>query len=148
MRTIRHLLGNKTVWAIDARFSAFDAARYMSERVIGAVPVVDENALVGMFTERDLMTRVVVPGHDPARIPVRDVMTRDIVVAAPTDLRSECIARMKARHCRHLPILDGGRLVGTISMRDLLADDIEEKLEEVKLLTEYVQYVPPGHGES
>jgi CBS domain-containing protein len=144
MRSIRHLLEDKKVLAVDAETSALQAARYMSERVVGAVPVLDHGKLVGMFTERDLMTRVVVPRRDPAATPVREVMTRDITTASPDDLRSECEARMRRRHCRHLPVVEDGRLVGTISLRDLLSEDIEERDEEVKILTEYVQYVPPG----
>jgi CBS domain-containing protein len=145
MQSIRHLLENKVVWAVEADMTVLDAAAYMSDRVIGAVPVMDQGRLVGMFTERDLMTRVVVPGFDPADVPVIDVMTREVTTAAPDDLRSECIRRMKSRHCRHLPVVENGRLLGTISLRDLLAEDIEERLQEVRLLTEYVQYVPPGH---
>jgi len=146
MQTIRHLLENKTVWAVEADMSALEAARYMSERVIGAVPVLDRGRLTGIFTERDLMTRAVVPGKDPARTSVREVMTREVMIAAPDDLRSDCVARMQNRHCRHLPIVEGGTLLGTISLRDLLAEDIEERVEEVKLLTEYVYSVPQGQG--
>jgi CBS domain-containing protein len=144
MRTIRHLLEGKRVLSVEAETSVLDAARYMSERVIGAVPVTEGGRLVGMFTERDLMMRVVVPRRDAASTPVREVMTRDITTATPDDLRSECEAKMRRRHCRHLPVVESGNLVGTISLRDLLAEDIEERDAEVKILTEYVQYVPPG----
>jgi len=145
MQTIRHLMKDKKVMAIELETTALEAARYMSERLIGAVPVLSQGKILGMFTERDLMTRVVVPGKDPSRTPVRLVMTREVVTAGPDELRSECIAKMTAQHCRHLPILEDGLLLGTISLRDLLAEDVEEQKEEVKLLTDYVQYVPPGH---
>jgi CBS domain-containing protein len=130
---------------VDVDTTVYDAARYMSERVIGAVPVTDRGRLVGMFTERDLMTRVVVPRRDPVVVRVREVMTREITVASPDDLRMEATAKMRRRHCRHLPVVENGRLVGVISQGDLLAEDAEERLAEVRMLTEYVQYVPPGY---
>jgi CBS domain-containing protein len=144
MRPIRHLLVDKPVLAVDVGASALDAARYMSERVIGAVPVLDQGRLVGMFTERDLMSRVVVPGRDVAGVRVGEVMTRDIVIAHPDDLYSTCIASMKQVHCRHLPVVEGGRLLGTISLRDLLAEGLKEREAEVRFLTDYVQVAPPG----
>ena len=147
MQTIRHLMKGKQVLAVQAGATALEAAHYMSERSIGAVPVLAGGGILGIFTERDLMTRVVVPGKDPKTTPVQDVMTREVATAAPDELRSVCIARMTARRCRHLPVMEDGRLLGTISLRDLLAEDVEERDEELKLLTEYVQYVPPGHEE-
>jgi CBS domain-containing protein len=144
MQTIRHLMKDKKVLAVDPETTVLEAARYMTENRIGAVPVVLNGDIRGMFTERDLMTRVVMPRKDPSTTTVQQVMTTGVVTAEPDTLRSECIARMTARHCRHLPVIEGRRLLGTISLRDLLVEDVEEQREEVKLLTEYVQYVPPG----
>jgi CBS domain-containing protein len=143
MKSIHHLVADREVLAVEAGQSVLDVARYMADRVIGAVPVLDGGKLVGIFTERDLMTRVVVPGLDASKTPVRDVMTKEIAVAAPDDRYSDCIARMKKVHCRHLPVVEEGRLLGTISLRDLLQEDIKERKAEIRLLTEYVQYVPP-----
>ena len=147
MQTIRHLMQDKKILAVEAEATVLEAARYMSKHVVGAVPVVKSGKILGMFTERDLMTRVVVPGKDPSTTPVLDVMTREVVTAGPDERRSRCIALMTANHCRHLPILENDRLLGTISLRDLLVEDVEEREEEVKRLTEYVQYVPPGFQE-
>ena len=144
MQTIRGLLKDKQVLAVDLGTTVFEAAVYMAEKGIGAVPVVSNGVIHGMFTERDLMTRVVMPRKDPSTTTVQQVMTKDLVTAEPDTLRSECIRRMTARHCRHLPVIDKGRLLGTISLRDLLVEDVEEQREEVRLLTQYVQYVPPG----
>jgi CBS domain-containing protein len=145
MQTIRHLMRDKRVLAVESDTTVLEAARYMSRLVIGAVPVLSKGNILGMFTERDLMTRVVVPEREPSTTFVRQVMTEDVVTADPDDSRTECIAKMTARHCRHLPVVENGRLLGTISLRDLLIEDVEQHKEEVKLLTEYVQYVPPGH---
>jgi CBS domain-containing protein len=144
MQTIRHLLKDKSVFAVEPETTVLEAARYMAEKRIGAVPVVSKGVIHGMFTERDLMTRVVVARKDPGTTMVQQVMTQDIVTAGPDTRRSECIALMTARHCRHLPVIEERRLLGTISLRDLLVEDVEEQREEVKLLAEYVQHVPPG----
>lgn len=144
MRAIRHLVVDREVLAVEAKITVLDAARFMGEHVIGAVPVLEEGKLVGIFTERDLMTRVVVPRKDPAATLVRDVMTSEVVAAEPEERYSDCIAKMKKVHCRHLPVVEDGRLLGTISLRDLLKEDIKEREAEVQFLTEYVQYIPPG----
>ena len=144
MQAIRHLILDKKVFAVEAKMTVLEATRYMSEHVIGAVPVLEEGKLVGIFTERDLMTRVVVPQEDSSATLVRDVMTAEVVVAEPEDRYSDCIAKMKKVHCRHLPVVEDGHLLGTISLRDLLKEDIKEREAEVRFLTEYVQYVPPG----
>jgi CBS domain-containing protein len=144
MKAIRHIIEGREVLAVEADRSVLDAAGYMADRVIGAVPVLDDGRVVGMFTERDLMTRVVVPGKDPSRIPVRDVMTRDVVTAHPDERYAECIRKMTRVHCRHLPVVEDDRLLGTVSLRDLLAVNLEERESELRHLTEYVQSVPPG----
>lgn len=144
MQPIRHLVLDKAVLAVEAKMTVLDATRYMSEHVIGAVPVLDNGKLVGIFTERDLMTRVVVPRKDCAETLVSDVMTAEVVAAGPDEPYSDCIAKMKKVHCRHLPVVENGHLLGTISLRDLLREDIKEREAEVRFLTEYVQYVPPG----
>lgn len=144
MQSIRHLLENKKVLAVEAHESVHSVARYMSEHVIGAVPVLERGRLVGMFTERDLMTRVVVPGRDPVDTPVMNVMTTNVVVAEPQEHYTRCIGKMKKVHCRHLPVVENGRLLGTISLRDLLVEDIKERAAEVQYLTEYVGYTPPA----
>lgn len=144
MRAIRHLVEGRKVLAVEAGLTVLEAAEYMKDRVIGAVPVLDGGRLVGIFTERDLMIRVVTGGRDPSRTRVKDVMTLKVATAAPGDTYADCVARMRRVHCRHLPVVEGGRLLGTISLRDLLAEDLKEREAEVRYLTEYVQIVPPG----
>jgi len=148
MKAVRHVIDGREVLAVEADRSVLDAVIYMTERVIGAVPVLENGRVIGMFTERDLMTRVVVTGRDASRIPVRDVMTREIVTAHPDDRYTECIRKMTQVHCRHLPVVENGMLLGTVSLRDLLAVNLEERETEVRHLTEYVQSVPPGMSRS
>jgi CBS domain-containing protein len=89
------------------------------------------------------MTRVVVPGRDPRRTRIEEVMTRDLVVADPDDTYENAIAKMAQRGCRHLPVVGGGRLLGFLSLRDLLQVEIDEQAETLAMMTHYVQYIPP-----
>ena len=116
MRAIRHLVLDKEVLAVEAKMTVLDAACYMGEHVIGAVPVLEDGKLVGIFTERDLMTRVVVTRKDPNATLVRDVMTSEVVAAGPEERYNDCIAKMKKVHCRHLPVVEDGHLLGTTSI--------------------------------
>jgi CBS domain-containing protein len=123
--------------------TVFEAACFMAEKKIGAVPVLAGDRLVGVFSERDLMTRVVCPGRDARTTLIRDVMTRDLVVADPAQSHDECMAKMAARGCRHLPVVQQDRLLSFLSLRDLMRVDLEEKTEELAMMNHYVQYIPP-----
>jgi CBS domain-containing protein len=122
--------------------SVTQAARIMSENQIGAVPVVDGERVAGIFTERDVMSRVVAAGVNPANTPVSAVMSTSLVVADVRDSHDVCLRRMQQARVRHLLVLDNGRLAGVLSLRDLLALELDEKDEAVTLLNAYVHYVP------
>jgi CBS domain-containing protein len=143
MKKVGAIVQGRPLLYVEEGMSVFGAAAFMAEKKIGAVPVLAGERLVGVFSERDLMTRVVVPERDPHTTLVRDVMTCDLVVAAPADDTEACEAMMAARGCRHLPVVLGGQLLGFLSLRDLLSSDLEEKSEELAMMTHYVQYVPP-----
>jgi CBS domain-containing protein len=119
-----------------------EAARIMSARGVGAVPVVDGDRLVGIFTERDVMARVVAADLGPSETPVRQVMSTELVVADVGDSREACLERLHRAKVRHLLVLDQGRLAGIISMRDLVAMALEDKDEAIDLLNAYVHYIP------
>jgi CBS domain-containing protein len=114
----------------------------MTDARVGAIPIVEGRRIVGVFSERDLMTRVVVEGRDAQRTLVAEVMTREVLTATPEDTRSECLERMRAARCRHLPVLEDGSLVAVLSMRDLLRDEIEEQGEEIQHLRAYLHQTP------
>jgi CBS domain-containing protein len=122
--------------------SALDAARRMCEAQVGALVVLDGDVLVGIFSERDLMTRVVVARRDPSETPVSSVMTREVVTAELEDRVDESEEKMRRTGCRHLPVLARGRVVGMISMRDLLRDELEEERHEIRELRAYLHQVP------
>lgn len=142
MKLIRSIVSGQDTVTVGTSTSVTDAARTMADRNIGAVPVTDGDRVVGIFTERDALTRVVAAGIDPARTPVSDVMSPSLVVADIGESYETCLERMKQAHVRHLIVLDHGRMAGIVSIRDLMAVDLDEKVETITLLNEYVHYVP------
>jgi CBS domain-containing protein len=142
MKPIGPLVSNREVVVVDLATSVAHAARIMTEKQIGAVPVIDGERVAGIFTERDVMARVVAAGVNPEATPVSTVMSTTLVVADVRDSHDVCLRRMQQARVRHLLVLDGGRLAGVLSLRDLLALELDEKDEEVTLLNAYVHFVP------
>ncbi len=142
MKRARDLIAGRQTIVVDPRTSVTEAARLMSEQQIGAVPVVDGDRLVGIFTERDIMARVVAAQRDPARTSVGEVMSTDLVVAEADEACETCLRRMRQARVRHLLVLEQGRLAGIVSLRDLLVVEIDEKEEAIELLNAYVHYIP------
>jgi len=142
MKQIAELIEGHPLILADSSDNVRDVARKMSERNIGAIAVLDSGKLVGIFSERDLMTRVVVPGLDPDDTPVSNVMTKDLVVADPRDSVDSALAKMHSVGCRHLPVVKDGSLVGMLSIRDLLEVDDEDNTNRVRFLRELVTYSP------
>lgn len=143
MKTIGGLVSGREIFHVRSDHSVRDAARYMTDRRVGAVAVLDDTRLVGILSERDVMGRVVALQLDPDRTRVGEVMTRDLVVAQAGESHEEGLRRMKQAGCRHLPVVDGDRLVGMVSQRDLLQIDLSEKDEEIRWLNAYIHFIPP-----
>lgn len=144
-RTIDSIIAGQEVYFISERDSVLDAARYMSERNIGAVSVIDDKKLIGVVSERDLMKKVVAEGRDPATTLVGEVMSRRLAHGALGDTFQSCIEKMQEFKCRHLPILgDGNVVIGMVSIRDLYRQDADEKKEELADLAAYMYSVPPS----
>jgi CBS domain-containing protein len=140
MRTVGDLIKTRSFFAAIVDQTVFEAALYMAEKDIGALPVLDQNRLAGVFSERDIIKRVVVPQKDVRKTPIRDVMTTDLVVAESTEEISDVLDKMRQHHCRHMPVVSGDRLVGFLSLRDLLSADLEEKDAQVQQLNSYIYY--------
>jgi CBS domain-containing protein len=138
MHPIRHLIQNTDVAVAPPAASVYEVARAMTEARVGAIMVVDQGRVLGIFTERDLMTRVVVPGLDPELVPVSAVATPDVIYATPEMRRADAIDMMRRAGCRHLPVIEDGAVVAMLSMRDLLRDEIEETTEELNELRDYL----------
>lgn len=142
MKPIKPLVENRDTAVVDVTTSVAQAARIMSERQVGAVPVVDGDRVAGIFTERGVLSRVVASGIDPATTPVSAVMSTNLVVADIGENYEACLRRMQQGRVRHLLVLREGRLAGMLSMRDLLALQIDERDEAINLLNAYVHYIP------
>lgn len=118
------IAGRKPV-TVECGTTVREAARTMSEVNKGAVMVLSEQKLAGIFTERDLLRRVVAEGLDPDQVKVEQVMTTSLVVGSPGDLFQNGLRKMISARCRHLPLVEGDRVVGLVSRRDLMMLDIE-----------------------
>jgi len=143
MKTIGRLVSGREVYHVGTDLTVREAARYMTERRVGAVSVLEGTRLVGVLSERDIMARVVARDVDPDRARVGEVMTRDLVVAQTGDSHDEGLRKMKQAGCRHLPVVENDRLVGMIAQRDLLQIDLSEKDEEIRWLNAYIHFIPP-----
>jgi CBS domain-containing protein len=140
MATVKELLARKGSEVVTAapESTVLEAAQLMNTRGIGAVPVIEYGALVGIFTERDLMRRVVAEGLDPRVTRIRQVMTADPLTAKPETTVENCGALMTTRRIRHLPVLGPGGLVGIITIGDLLAWQVADQADTIAQLNSYV----------
>lgn len=142
MHTLDQVLHKRTLVSAAPDEPVLDVARRMADSRVGCLVVLEGRRLVGVFSERDLMVRVVVAGRDPARTPLGEVMTRDVVTAQLTDRTGACEEKMRRAGCRHLPVLAGSRVISMLSMRDLLQDDLEEQQAENQQLRAYLHQTP------
>jgi CBS domain-containing protein len=120
MTTLRELLKDRRLYSVDANRSVLEAARYMMEHNIGAVPVLRDGSLAGILSERDIMNRVVAIGRTPGTTAVSEVMTPNPRAVAADESIDECLFIMREFGFRHLPIVDGKELKGIVSLRDVL----------------------------
>lgn len=146
MESIGSLLKGRPLYSISGNITVGDTARYMAEKNVGAIPVVDGNRLIGLFSERDVIKRVVAVGIDPEKTMTKDVMTTSLVIATTEESIDDCLAKMQKAHCRHLPVISGERLVGFVSLRDLLQNNLKEKEQNLEYLQSYMFTLPPGYG--
>ena len=136
---IRDVIRDREPYSMKASASVMDAAEFMAQRRIGAVCVVDEDGkLIGVFSERDLLNRVVVPRHNAATMKLGEVTSKLRAVIRCDETPHQALERMEQIGSRHLPVVDGERWVGMLSMRDLLRVELSEQGDELKLLQEYI----------
>jgi CBS domain-containing protein len=126
MTTLREILKDRRVYSIDAGRTVLEAARYMMEHNIGALPVLRNGELAGMFSERDIMNRVVAVGRTPGSTSVAEVMTANPRAVAADETVEECLFIMREFGFRHLPIVEGKELKGLVSLRDILMRQFAE----------------------
>lgn len=139
MPRIRELLNDRAIFQVEADHSVLEVVNYMVDHNIGAVPVLREGELVGVFSERDLMKRVVASARSPGSTKVSEVMTpRPHSVTAEESIEN-CMFLMREHGFRHLPVVEGKQLKGFLSLRDLLLHNLKQKDSESRMMSDYIQ---------
>jgi len=140
MRSVRHLLESKApeVFAIGPDAPVIDAIRLMAEKRIGAVVVMQAGRLVGILSERDYARKIVLQGRSSKDTPVRDIMTGDVISVGLNDTADRCMQLVTDKRIRHLPVLDGGNVLGVVSIGDLVKAVIEDQQLELDQLQRYI----------
>jgi CBS domain-containing protein len=143
MKKIRDIMRHGFLFMVQRTASVAEAVHLMTSHNVGIVIVLDGDKLVGVFSERDVVRRVVARGLDPARTPVDAVMTRELVVADVDEDYQSAMRKMDQANIRHLLVVSEGRMQSMISIRDLIRVDMQDKGEELQYLREYLYQTPP-----
>ena len=140
MATVESVLARKggQVVTIGAADSALTAASLMNERGIGGLVVLDSGRVAGMFTERDILRRIVAMQRDPATTPVREVMTSPVAFCRRETTLDECRAVMTEKRIRHLPVVDETGVCGIVTIGDLMAHEVTDQEATIQYLNEYI----------
>ena len=140
MKTLRQLLQAKggQVYSIAPQAKVIDALKLMAEKEIGALAVIDGGRIAGMISERDYARKVILQGKSSHDTPVSEIMTQKVHVVRLDDTVDECMALMTAKRVRHLPVLDGDRLCGLLSIGDLVKEVIAEQQQTIRELETYI----------
>lgn len=140
MKLVKHLIDSKggDLIATGRDASVFDAIKLMADRAVGSLLVMDGETLVGIVTERDYARKVILKGRSSNSTTVGEIMTGDVIRATPEMSVHECMSLMTTKKIRHLPVEAGGRIVGLISIGDLVQAIIEDQQEEIRHLEQYI----------
>ena len=128
----------KSVWTIGPETPVLEAIQVMADKHIGALPVMRDDELVGIVSERDYARKVILLGRSSAETPVWQIMTSDVVTVSPEDMVHRCMEIMTERRIRHLPVVEKGKLIGIISIGDLVKAVIEEQQQTITQLERYI----------
>jgi CBS domain-containing protein len=141
MKSVAQILKSKpdpTVYTIAPTASVFDAVKLMAEKSIGALLVMEDLKIDGIITERDYARKIVLMGRSSKETPVRDIMTSPVMYVRPDQTNEECMALMTDNRVRHLPVIDNGKLIGLISIGDLVKAIISEQKFIIDQLEHYI----------
>lgn len=138
--TVSAILARKGphVWSIAPNSTVFNAIQLMAEKNVGALTVVDNATLLGIISERDYIRKVILKGKSSKETPVRDIMTEQLLTVNPSDSVTECMRVMTEKRVRHLPVLEGAKLVGILSIGDLLNWVISAQTATIDNLERYI----------
>lgn len=140
MKSVAQMLKRKParVISVGPDASVLDALRVLAQEDVGAVLVMDGPRLVGIFSERDYARRVALKGKSSINTPVSEIMTREVLFVTPAHTNDECMALITDKRLRHLPVMDNGRVVGVLSIGDLVKDAISEQQFIIEQLEHYI----------
>lgn len=143
MKNVEQILKTKaqhqTVYTIGPDDSVLDALKMLAEKNVGALPVVEDNRVVGIVSERDYARKLVLKGRSSAATPVREIMSAPVITVGPKVNLDHCMQLMTDRHLRHLPVVDGDTLLGLLSIGDLVKETIAEQASLIKQLEQYIR---------
>ena len=144
--TVKELLAEKgdEVWSTSPDTSVFDALQFMSDKGVGALVIIDDQEVVGVFSERDYARKGILDEKSSRDLPVKEIMTRRVVFVKPEYTTDECMALMTDKHIRHLPVVVDGKLVGIISIGDVVKAIISQQEVVIEQLENYITgaYLP------
>jgi CBS domain-containing protein len=128
----------RTIYSVSPQSTVRQALELMAEKNIGALLVLEEKQLVGMFSERDYARKVVLKGKSSVDTPVRDIMTTEVICIKVSQTFTECMQTMTDHHTRHLPVMDGQNVIGLISIGDVVKEILEEQTRTIEQLKSYI----------
>jgi CBS domain-containing protein len=140
MKPVQELLKSRdsTVFQVSPSITVFEALRLLAEHEVGAMIVMDQGKLVGVVSERDYTRKVALQGKNSKETLVADIMTRDVVTVTPSTGTRACMTLMSQKNIRHLPVVDGAKVLGMISIRDIMNDIIAGHEQTISQLTTYI----------
>ena len=142
MKTLKQLLDSKgrEVYTISPEASVLDALRLMAEKSVGALIVTEAGRIAGVISERDYARKVILHGKSSHELEVRDIMTSKVITVSPRQTVEECMALMTEKRIRHLPVTEGERLIGVLSIGDLVKEVIAEQQQTIQQLESYIHH--------
>jgi len=138
--SVKQILSEKgnEVWSTSPATTVFDALKFMSDKSVGALVVLDDLRVVGVFSERDYDRKVILKGKSSKDLPVSEIMTRRVICVKPENTTEECMALMTSKHIRHLPVVEDDELVGIISIGDVVKAIISQQEFVIEQLENYI----------
>ncbi len=140
MASVKQVLQGKghDVWSVGPETSVYDAIEVMADKEVGALVVIEGDTLVGVFTERDYARKIALEGRSSRDTKIKEIMTSRVAYVRPEQSVAECMALMTEKRIRHLPVMDGEKLLGIISIGDLVKSIIEEQQHVIEQLEQYI----------
>ena len=140
MKTVNEILNAKghEIWSVDPQDTVLDSLKLMSEKGVGSLLVMDGDKLVGIVTERDYARKVILEGKSSKDTPVQDIMSAKVLCVAPERTVDQCMALMTDKRARHLPVVDQKRVIGVVSIGDLVKATISEQQILIDQLQNYI----------